>query len=273
MTAAALPLPSGAATSAAQGTMQTSLSSIDNKTPALGQALAAASQPVVLTAAQQAALTPPAAITGFSTEATLAAIKAKTDNLDVLLSTRTKPADTQQVTVGNFPATQVTTASDILTKGTQAATGFSVQNLKDAGRSIKTYSAIGVAGVVAEAMLTLQAQSDGTNGATGTSFSVTAGKRFRAQQLICCARTGAAAANWSRFVLRMSASGAVTIASPVTAVIDLPAPAAALGVGQQPTQIPLPDGLELSGTQQFGLSHIALAATNIESVTLIGYEY
>lgn len=34
---------------------------------------------------------------GASTEATLALIKAKTDNLDVALSTRTKPADTQKV--------------------------------------------------------------------------------------------------------------------------------------------------------------------------------
>lgn len=34
---------------------------------------------------------------GASTESTLAAIKAKTDNLDVLLSTRTKPADVQSV--------------------------------------------------------------------------------------------------------------------------------------------------------------------------------
>ncbi len=36
--------------------------------------------------------------TGASTEATLALIKAKTDNLDVALSTRTKPADSQTVT-------------------------------------------------------------------------------------------------------------------------------------------------------------------------------
>lgn len=43
--------------------------SIDGKTPVLGQALAADSVPVVLTAAQQTALTPPAAITGFATEA------------------------------------------------------------------------------------------------------------------------------------------------------------------------------------------------------------
>lgn len=40
---------------------------------------------------------------GASTETTLAAIKAKTDNLDVLLSTRTKPADLQ--TVIQVPAT------------------------------------------------------------------------------------------------------------------------------------------------------------------------
>lgn len=77
---------SGVSTSAKQDTGNTSLSSIDGKLtdvatqttlaqikaktdniPAQGQALAAASVPVVLTAAQESALTPPAAITGFST--------------------------------------------------------------------------------------------------------------------------------------------------------------------------------------------------------------
>jgi hypothetical protein len=51
-------LPTGAATSALQTTGNTSLASIDTKTPALGQAIAAASVPVVLTAAQIATLTP-----------------------------------------------------------------------------------------------------------------------------------------------------------------------------------------------------------------------
>lgn len=64
---ASLPLPAGASTSARQDTGNTSLTSIDTKTPALGQALAAASVPIVLTAAQLITLTPPAAITGFST--------------------------------------------------------------------------------------------------------------------------------------------------------------------------------------------------------------
>lgn len=74
---ASLPLPSGAATSALQTTGNTSVGSIDTKTPALGQALAAASVPVVLTAAQITTLTPPAAITGFATEATLSTLNGK----------------------------------------------------------------------------------------------------------------------------------------------------------------------------------------------------
>lgn len=43
---------------------------------------------------------------GASTEATLALIKAKTDNLDVALSTRTKPGDTQPVSGTFWQATQ-----------------------------------------------------------------------------------------------------------------------------------------------------------------------
>lgn len=58
ISAASLPLPTGASTSALQTTGNASLSSIDTKTPALGQALAAASTPVVLTAAQLTTLTP-----------------------------------------------------------------------------------------------------------------------------------------------------------------------------------------------------------------------
>lgn len=80
-------LPSGAATSAAQTTGNNSLASIDGKLPALGQALAAASVPVVLTAAQIITLTPPAAITGFATAAKQPALgtagSAATDVLSV----------------------------------------------------------------------------------------------------------------------------------------------------------------------------------------------
>lgn len=58
-----LPLPTGASTSALQTTGNASLASIDTKTPALGQALAASSVPVVLTAAQLTTLTPLTSVT------------------------------------------------------------------------------------------------------------------------------------------------------------------------------------------------------------------
>jgi len=45
---------------------------------------------------------------GASTEATLALIKAKTDNIDVLLSTRTKPADQQHVIIDSSASIAVT---------------------------------------------------------------------------------------------------------------------------------------------------------------------
>jgi hypothetical protein len=51
---AACPLPTGAATSAAQGTGNTSLGNIDTKTPALGQATMANSRPVVIASNQSA---------------------------------------------------------------------------------------------------------------------------------------------------------------------------------------------------------------------------
>jgi hypothetical protein len=62
ISAASLPLPTGSSTSALQTTGNISLASIDTKTPALGQALAAASTPVVLPATQIAALTPPTSV-------------------------------------------------------------------------------------------------------------------------------------------------------------------------------------------------------------------
>jgi hypothetical protein len=93
--------------------------SIDAKTPSLGQALAAASVPVVLTAAQVSTLTPPAAITNFANETggNLAAIKAKTDNI---------PAQGQALASASLPV--VLTAAQITTLTPPAAiTGFSTE--------------------------------------------------------------------------------------------------------------------------------------------------
>lgn len=73
---------SGVATAENQSTIISLLTSIDDKFPALGQALAAASIPVVLPASQIATLTPPAAITGFATSANQSTIISALTALD-----------------------------------------------------------------------------------------------------------------------------------------------------------------------------------------------
>lgn len=86
---------------------QTTLAAIDTKTPALGQALAASSVPVVLTSSQITTLTPPAAITGFATAANQTTIIGHVDGLEALLTTI--DADTSKIPTS--PATDRTTAA------------------------------------------------------------------------------------------------------------------------------------------------------------------
>lgn len=69
------------------GAIATSTASIDSKIPALGQALAAASVPVILPAATITTLTPPAAITGYGTAANQTTIIGHLDGVEGLLTT------------------------------------------------------------------------------------------------------------------------------------------------------------------------------------------
>ena len=107
-----------------------------DKIPSQGQALAAASTPVVLTAAQVTTLTPPAAITGFATSAlqstqdtsintllkpasTLTAVSTVTNlsqqgGVAIALNTGTRSAGTQRVTIATddlVPVTGTVTAN------------------------------------------------------------------------------------------------------------------------------------------------------------------
>lgn len=90
MVSASDPLPVAATidtTGLATDATDASVASIDSKTPALGQALAAASVPVILPAATITTLTPPAAITGFATSAKQDTIIGHVDGIETLLGT------------------------------------------------------------------------------------------------------------------------------------------------------------------------------------------
>jgi hypothetical protein len=169
----------------------------------------------------------------------------------------------------------VTVTPPTLTKGTQGSTGFSVQNLKDAGRTFLTFTATAAAGVTSEALLSFSQNKGGTVTASVTSYVVTSGKIFRITAMTISVRAGAAAVPFSRCTLRSNTGGATTATSSV--VFQCPEVfgiSATSGVGGQ-VSINIPDGLEITGngTLTIGMSHLDQATTNVLNVTICGFEY
>lgn len=152
VTVAASALPSGAATSAKQDTGNASLSSIDGKVPALGQALAAASVPVVLTAAQVSTLTPPAAITGFSTETTLSALNAKV----TAVNTGAVVVSSSALPTGAATESTLSTLNGKVTACDTGAVVVSSSALPSGAATAAKQPALGTAGTASADVITVQ---------------------------------------------------------------------------------------------------------------------
>lgn len=164
------------------------------------------------------------------------------------------------------------TTAPTLTKSTQGANGWSVQDLKDAGRVIKTYVGTTVTGATSETLVTLTPYADLVAGGTATTFAVTSGKRLRLQSMVCTWRNGTAAAGGVQVRLRTNNSGAAIVSSPVQLALIASTTATTAGQGST-SSVNFPDGFELSGTMQFAVTQIAVGAVAGFDVSVIGYEY
>ena len=161
-----------------------------------------------------------------------------------------------------------------LTKGTQGTTGITTQDLKDAGRVIFSASTViaGITAVTVEALLSMVATRDGVAAAGATTFAVTAGKRLRITGISVGFISTAAAVLSMRFALRINPTGAAAAASPILRIIPVPSGAALAQAGGY-ADIEFTDGIELSGTHQFGITQIGSAATGTCWVSVSGFEY
>jgi hypothetical protein len=157
-------------------------------------------------------------------------------------------------------------------KGIQSQTFLPVQSAKDTGRVAKVYTATAVAGVTTEALITLTPLSDFVAGSTGTSFAVTAGKRLRLQGMSVTWRSATAAAGSVILRFRVSNTGAVTASTAISAALGVTQATATAGFCASST-FTFPDGFELSGTMQLGITQLASAAATGLDFELYGYEY
>jgi hypothetical protein len=176
ISAAALPLPTGAATSSLQTTGNTSLANIETYTsriPSLGQALAAASVPVVLTSAQLSTLTPlstvavtqstsPWVVSNGGTFAVQSTLQAGSALVGKVGLDQTTPGTTNAVSLAQIGSTATATGNGVVGAGVQRVaiasdnTAFSV----NATLSAETTKVIGTVNVASGQTIGLAA---GTN--------------------------------------------------------------------------------------------------------------
>lgn len=190
------------------------------------------------------------------------------------------------VAVSNFPATQPVSISsvvsttqqggtsglvgDVQAKGVQGVNALMTQDFKDSGRVAKVYTATFSATTTA-GLVSLTPITDGVAGTAGTSFSITAGKRFRIQAIMLTCFNATAAIHACQVNLVISPSGAVTTSSPNVATVAVTTASATANLSASQAQS-FSDGYEISGTQQFGIEQQGIALAG-QTVILMGYEY
>ena len=182
------------------------------------------------------------------------------------------------VTIGGVDAGNVVRHYAPVAKGIQAGFALPTQDLKDSGRvnvAITCYQAAGI--VTTEALFAAAAFSisrDGAAATTAQQFTVTAGKRFVLQSLVVSVKNTAAAAGASKLVMRYSAAGGVIAStSPILAILDLGSNSVTANAYIGPTEMALPDGVELLGGSTLGFTNLSSAATMLHTITANGFEY
>lgn len=169
---------------------------------------------------------------------------------------------------------RVTVSNDsapTLTKGTQGATGYSTQDLKDAGRNQTNYfHAVPIITTVAEVMQTLTGYKGGVAvAATATPAVVTAGKVYRINNIIIT-YWAATAIGGARVNLRANLTGVGVVGSPLVCSWQVGMPAVFTAGAAMTYTFPFPDGLEFAAGTGIAIGVIGEGAVPT-TATIVGY--
>lgn len=175
----------------------------------------------------------------------------------------------------------VTVTPPTLTKGTQGATGFSVQELRDAGRNQTNYfHAAPIITTVAEVMQTLTGYKGGIAvAATATPAVVTAGKTYRISR-ITINYTAATVIGGALIRLRANLTGVGVVGSPLVETWQVGNNAAFVAGEVSNLVMDYPEGLEFPAGTGIAVGVIGAGAvpttgtiTGYVQISIEGYEY
>jgi hypothetical protein len=152
-----------------------------------------------------------------------------------------------------------------------ASNPMPTRDLKDTGRTYITITLDATGGITSEALATaLSVNKGGTNTINQTSYTVTSGKTLRVIFLGSSVKNTTTTAVNSRLRLRTAAT--VSATSPI-AIANEAGSATAVANMTATDDTAIPEGLEIAGGQQIGISHIETSSSSTVSCCLIGYEY
>lgn len=171
-------------------------------------------------------------------------------------------------------------AAPPLTKGSQDANGYSVQDLKDAGRTVLAITLEATAAGAAEALATMTVSVSGAATSTFSSRSITSAKRLRLQLVMLEVEAlGTGTAPQRAYLrLRSEPSGATTTSSPLQMIIAAATNDAIVKASAQ-SKVDIPDGFELSGASRtFGFTlecpdYVATTGEVRVKATILAFEY
>ena len=218
-------------------------------------------------------------VSNLGTFAVQAAATLAAETTKIIGTVNVAAGQTIAATQATAASLQMTATPIALTKGTQGATGFTTQDLKDAGRVAVSFTAEFSPIAVAEAMLSLSVSRDGATPAATTSYVIPTGKRLRITSISNFVET-TLGTSIQRAYLRMRF--AATAGAVVTSPLQMSIPVAAAGVPKSISNTfeDVPDGLEFlgDGVRAIGLSlqapdWVTAASTLKVYVTAIGFEY
>lgn len=167
-----------------------------------------------------------------------------------------------------------------ITKGTQGATGFTTQDLKDAGRSSIMITATVASTATSETLITITTSKALAATGTSTSTTITSGKKLRIQSITASARNSTGTtAGVATIKIRGAVAGSTTTSSPLQYTSSVALPAAATSVLFPDAHIP--DGFEIdsnAGTNTYGvtITHPQWVTGSVVAtfdISIVGYEY
>lgn len=159
-------------------------------------------------------------------------------------------------------------------KGVQPAAAIPTQDLKDSGRTKIILTLTKTTAITTEALVTLTIKKGDAATTTGTSYTVTAGKILRLQSMFLGITGTATTLTNTAIRLREGAAsgGAVSVTSDIVTELEASMSAALATAGGQ-AWAGIPDGIEIVGGQQIGVSELSSSTSGVVTIVIIGYEY